>query len=228
MAILSKNIQNGINLVYPTLLNDLADFLPIPAEQVYAKAKDGCSILCNEFKNWNGSREDFYRSENDCFLFDLAQLNTYESYWQSRIIPLNVFRDMNVLDFGCGIGTVSLFMGALQNKVQGYDVGAKVLEFAEFRRKRIGLSNVTFTDNLPTLSQFDLVVALDVLEHVEDLRGMILQLGEGMKSEAILYHYDSFYQDHPHPLHYRRPDEFFTWLEEAGFININDKWAIKR
>jgi len=74
--------------------------------------------------------------------------------------------DLDILDAGCGTG---LLLQQLQplGKVEGVDISEEALEFC---RKR-GLSNVRRADvlELPFEAEsFDMITALDVLEHLDD------------------------------------------------------------
>lgn len=72
-----------------------------------------------------------------------------------------------ILDFGCGSG---IFVSELQEKgydVHGVDISAEAIKFGELR----GIKNLSIQDShrldFPDAS-FDVVLSLDVLEHLED------------------------------------------------------------
>jgi 2-polyprenyl-3-methyl-5-hydroxy-6-metoxy-1,4-benzoquinol methylase len=86
----------------------------------------------------------------------------------------------NVLDFGCGSGVMLPFLAQHSNHVTAIDIDLVPLEHV---KKHIPLSkNVEVLDaNLTSLSQltpksFDLINALDVLEHVDDLTNTLREL----------------------------------------------------
>jgi 2-polyprenyl-3-methyl-5-hydroxy-6-metoxy-1,4-benzoquinol methylase len=86
----------------------------------------------------------------------------------------------NVLDFGCGSGVMLPFLASVSKKVVAADIDLLPLENM---KKHIPLApTVSIQDaskgalaQLPAAS-FDLIVALDVLEHVEDLSGTLSEL----------------------------------------------------
>jgi len=110
-------------------------------------------------------------------------LHTYEilyrieesHWWHSarRSIVLDWVRqryperhDLDILDAGCGTGLLMQQMQPL-GKVEGVDISEEALEFC---RKR-GLNNVRRADvlELPFEAEsFDMITALDVLEHLDD------------------------------------------------------------
>lgn len=75
-----------------------------------------------------------------------------------------------VLDFGCGTGellTVPLAQSFPEIKFVGVDDDRSSIEFA--REKNAGLGNLTFSypDELDQSARFDLIIASEVIEHVE-------------------------------------------------------------
>jgi hypothetical protein len=173
-----------------------------------------------------GSTEDFYK-DNELYLYDLTQWNAMPYYQGERLNPLTGTIDSTILDFGCGIGTALFFLASGNKALIGYDINKPALDFAEFRRKKLKLPNVSFTTECPDLAQFDLVIAIDTLEHIEDLKPLILKFGAEMKPGARLYHADMFVQEAGHPMHYDHSASIDSWLKEAGFIVFNKQWAIK-
>ena len=215
-------------LVQSSLLEDAAEFLDIPEALLLEKLGQDCAkLVADEWNQWKGSSEEFYK-QNESQLMDLIKFNLSDFYWTDRINPLKNERDKNILDIGCGIGTAALYLASNRNKVTGYEVNPKLLEFAKARQEKFGFSNVFFTDSLQSRYRFDLVVAIDVFEHIEDLHGFLLTLSDGMKSGAKLYHADVFETNEAYPMHFDHSESIDSWLEEAGFISFDKRWAIKK
>ncbi len=95
-----------------------------------------------------------------------------------------------VLDFGCGSGVMLPFLAPLSGEVVAADIDLVPLE--HMQRHVPVASNVHIRDasleamsELPAAS-FDLIVALDVLEHVKDLHATLTMLLHLMKRGAQL------------------------------------------
>lgn len=213
-------------VVQSTLVSDLAEFLKMSEEEVYGKLnRDPAKVVADEWTSWVGSKEDFYK-QNKSYIFDLAKFNHHPIYWSDKVAPVMSLKDKAILDIGCGIGSVALHLGRLRNTVIGYDVNPYLIEFCSFRNQKFGLGGVSFTTEFPDVSKFDYVLAIDVLEHIEDMERFLKELGRDMKKEARLYHVDSFKDDKP--MHLDHSAEIDKWLKDAGFIVWNSVWAIKR
>ena len=214
-------------LAQSTLLSDAAEYLKMTPEEFSTDILNNPPArLAKEWNEKQGSTEDFYR-ENKLQFLDLVLFNSQVTYWNDRINPVGGFRGKKILDLGCGIGTASIFLAQGRNEVVGYDLNQNLIDFCNFRKEKFGLSNVSFTTDMPDVSQFDVVLAMDLFEHIEDLHSFILELGK-MKPEARLYHADVF-EDHPehHPMHFDHSKNLDEWLKEAGFTVWDKRWSIR-
>lgn len=194
------------------IISDLSEFLNRP----FAEVRNDV-INCQAFQK-KGRTDDEW-------LYDLAQLNSYVAYFDQRLYPISQLHDHHILDYGCGIGTAAIFVSS-KNKVVGFDISKKSIEFANYRVKKRGFQNVEFTDKEPEdLSQFDIILLIDILEHFEDLHTFMLDLGKRVKRGTRLYHFNSFTQHIPE--HYDHSKEWPSILENAGFLSIDQLWSIK-
>jgi len=76
----------------------------------------------------------------------------------------------NTLDFGCGVGRLSLALAPHVGHVTGIDISAAHLVHARERADKTGVHNVTFAsidtiEGIDALDQFDLIISLIVLQH---------------------------------------------------------------
>jgi len=205
---------------------DLAEYLGKEVE-----VSEGFAIkqLADKWKDWQGTVEDFYKDPEIglLYLYDLVGFNSATFYKEQRLAGVKNADHLNILDIGCGIGTALLELCWKNKNLVGYDISDTVLNFARFRANKLGARNVRFTSEFPQIETFDLIIAIDTLEHIEDLRGFLLKIGEGMKEGARFYHYDCFWEHEVSPMHFDHSKNINEWLKEAGLVIFDNHWCIK-
>lgn len=94
-----------------------------------------------------------------------------------------------VLDFGCGSGVMSYIISGFAQRVVATDI-----EPASFHRMQGAVdfpSNIVFANVLELASEtyrrsFDAIIALDVLEHIEDLTGILRQFQTLLRPTGVV------------------------------------------
>jgi len=113
---------------------------------------------------------------------------------------------MRILDVGCGTGAVALDFGRY-GRVVACDRSRDAIAFARTRGVRDAVvsdaTHVPFAD-----ASFDLVLAFDVIEHVDDDRAMLTELGRVLRpGGAVAIHvpaWPSLWSRHDEVLEHRR------------------------
>lgn len=202
--------------------NDLAEYLNIPVSVIQEKALTANKRLAQE---WVERKDGIYH-DNEIYLFDLLALNASSS-WLPKVFPVLRTQSTNHLDIGCGIGTLCLLKTLQGHKSTGYDLNNACLDFARYRASKYALQTV-FTSAPVDYSEYDLITATDVLEHIEHLDLFIREIGSQAKPGTYLYHYDCFGFQDSNPMHFDHSSHIRNWLEDAGFEVITRQWAIKK
>ncbi len=204
--------------------DDLVEFIDKPREVIVEKMNQSEQTLKAKWET--GIKViDFY-TENEDYLYNLAWYNLHESYFAFCTNTLGFIQNKRILDIGCGIGTISFILAGQRNEVTGYDINPLLIDFCNFKKKKYSLEG-SFTTEKPDYSQFDVILAIDVLEHIEDLHGFLKELGSGMKKGAVLYHDDCWGCQNVNPMHFDHSKEIDLWLWEAGIIPLSNLWAAK-
>ena len=93
---------------------------------------------------------------------------------------------VRILDVGCGMGNISAPLASRGYSVLGIDVHAPSVEHAA---RTYVLPNLAFkaapVQSLD-LSQFDVIILTEVLEHVSNWKDMLRYMAGGMRSDALL------------------------------------------
>ncbi len=130
--------------------------------------------------------------------------------------------DLDILDVGCGTG-YNLTLLSRYGRAQGVDMSPEALEFC----RRRGVDQVTLhdADRLPFEDHsFDLLTAFDVIEHIEDDEGALLEFKRVLRPGGQLLIYTPalpwLYNEHDRIVHHKRRyrrAELEQKLQAAGY-----------
>ena len=106
---------------------------------------------------------------------------------QSSEKPLN---KINLLDIGCGGGLLSEPMCRLGANVVGIDASIKNIKVAKFHAKKNKLKinyKVTSPEKLKTNVKFDVILNMEIVEHVENIDFFIKESSKLLKKDGIMF-----------------------------------------
>ena len=101
--------------------------------------------------------------------------------------PLN---NVEILDIGCGGGLLSEPMCRLGAKVSGIDASEKNISIAELHAKKSNLDInyvCTSPENFKTKSRFDVILNMEIVEHVEDVDFFLKSCSKLLKKNGIMF-----------------------------------------
>ncbi len=100
------------------------------------------------------------------------------------------FQDLCILDMGCGGGLMSEALAAKGARITGVDASSQVIDVAQKHAKESGLDINYRVSTAEALAQekkrFDVIVALEIVEHVADLESFMRALSGLLKPEGLL------------------------------------------
>ena len=166
----------------------------------------------------------------DKHLADLSAWHlTSKEYIGSTLKLQQNFSQNMVLDFGGGIGTHALANAMSENVEHVFfvDINETNREFVKFRSKKLGLEQkISFHKSIEdsNLKNFDSIVCLDVLEHLEDPASQLDKFHEIMTENSVTILNWYFYKgdNNEYPFHIddeRVVTNFFETLQYK-FIEI--------
>jgi len=119
------------------------------------------------------------------YILDIA--SNYFKIGENKKLPL---KNLKILDIGCGGGLISEPMSRLGASVTGIDASDKNIQVAMSHAKKNNL-NInylnTVPENLKLKNEFDIILNLEVVEHVENLDLYLSSCFGLLKKEGIMF-----------------------------------------
>ena len=100
------------------------------------------------------------------------------------------FKNLNILDIGCGGGLLSEPMCRLGASVVGIDASKKNIGVATLHAKTNNLKidyRVASPEKLKTKIRFDVILNMEIVEHVEDIDFFIKESSKLLKKNGIMF-----------------------------------------
>ena len=99
-------------------------------------------------------------------------------------------KTINILDIGCGGGLLSEPMSRLGASVVGIDASKKNIEVAKFHAKKNKLK-INYICASPEIlkiqKKFDVILGMEIVEHVEDINFFIKKSSELLKKNGLMF-----------------------------------------
>jgi len=117
-------------------------------------------------------------------------LNVTSGYFKIDKNKKTPLKGLKILDIGCGGGLISEPMSRLGANVTGIDASDKNIEVAKLHAKKNNLNIIylnTVPENLKLKNKFDIILNLEVVEHVEDLDLYLSSCSDLLKKKRIMF-----------------------------------------
>ncbi len=156
------------------LMADLEKYTKKPEAELVQKLMMGQRLMREE---WNAKKpkkydeiKQFYK-ETENYLYDLTHYHLTERRQTDieKTAQVMFLKPKNVIDFGCGIGQQGLMLARKGIDVTLADLKSKTLDFAKYRFETHKVKfKIWETDieDMPPDKKYDVILALDVLEHI--------------------------------------------------------------
>jgi len=99
-------------------------------------------------------------------------------------------KKINILDIGCGGGLISEPMQRLGANVTGIDASIKNINIAKLHAKKNKL-NIKYLcsspEKLNTKNKFDVILNLEIIEHVEDVKFFLESCSKLLKKNGLMF-----------------------------------------
>lgn len=99
-------------------------------------------------------------------------------------------KGLKILDVGCGGGLLSEPLSRLGAKVTGIDASIQNIKVAKIHQKKSNL-NIKYVctppENFKNTEKYDVVLNMEIVEHVEDLNLFLKQTSKFLKKNGLMY-----------------------------------------
>jgi len=99
-------------------------------------------------------------------------------------------KNLNILDIGCGGGLLSEPMSKLGASVTGIDASETNINIAKIHSKKNKLKInyiCTSPEKLKINQKFDIILNMEIVEHVEDINYFITKSSQFLKKDGLMY-----------------------------------------
>ena len=132
------------------------------------------------------------------------------------------------LDFGSGVGSGALLFASAGVTMSLADVSSTLLNFARWRleRRQLSAQFIDLKKDVLPATGFDMVLAMDVFEHLLDPIEAVERLWGALRPGGLLFARIHAEEDAERPQHIVRDFEpTFTRMRELGFVEVwRDSW----
>ena len=99
-------------------------------------------------------------------------------------------KNISILDIGCGGGLLSEPMSRMGAKVVGIDASKKNINVAKYHAKKNKLNIdyiCSYPENFKKKKNFDVILNMEIVEHVEDLKLFIKETSKLLKKDGLMF-----------------------------------------
>ena len=113
-----------------------------------------------------------------------------KKYYKIKSNKSNSLEGLKILDIGCGGGLISEPMARLGAKVTGIDASEKNIKVAKLHSKKSNLQINYLScspENLNDLNEYDVILNLEIVEHVENVNLYINSCYKLLKNKGLMF-----------------------------------------
>jgi len=209
------------------VVEDLCTYTELPRERVVELLQRHHESFRSEWQSFPRliRSDHWYYLSSRTYIFANAIHLHGEDALLARLLNL-VPKGATALDFGGGTGNLALALAATGRHVAYAELSALQRDFVRFRVAHHGLADhvdvLDWWENFPHAS-FDVVFALDVLEHLPELEATLRgQLLPAVRPGGTLVEASPFVQSLSNPMHHEDAATRDDTLSALGFALVTD------
>ena len=145
------------------------------------------SRMADEWWDENGKFKPLHRFNPTRIQYIIDNCLEHFGLQKDKNTPLS---GLNILDIGCRGGLISEPMCRLGGKITGIDASEKNVKIARLHAEQNGL-NIDYQNKSPeqmnTKEEFDILLNLEVVEHVDDLNLYLKSCSKLLKKNGLMF-----------------------------------------
>lgn len=217
------------------MVDFIADYFKISKKETKFLLRSGGRLdaFFWHYLNSQGLQESFYKT-TPFYIYDLAfwHMTKYQRMFRSKIMEL---AHGKILDYGGGIGDLSLALRQKGFSVTYGDVDGQTFNFAKslFLKNNISVRMVNLLkENIG--DNYDTIICIDVIEHIENQKEVLALLVSRLNINGILIitnlEFNAMDQDQHqnHPMHIPIIFDAKKYLLDNGLKATEYPWAFVR
>ncbi len=184
-------------------------------------------------KDTNKKYYETYWNENTInYLYKSAGARWFDHLLTLTLEKISKKDITSIADIGCGVGNKTTMMARYfkKAKVVGYDFSKEGIEAAKkyHKIKNVSFATKDITKEEENKENFDLITAFDVLEHIEDWKGLTRKLAKVNNKYMLIS--SPIGRMRPYEVHighvrnFKRK-EIETFMESEGYKTVNTFYA---
>ncbi len=116
--------------------------------------------------------------------------NNFTYYSIIKTIKPFLTKEKNILDIGCGSGTLDFYLSSRCNYIKGIDISTKAINTCKYSAQNLKITNTEFQvaifpETLIEKENFDIVLCIEIIEHVAEERKAIKNINKYLKKGGI-------------------------------------------
>lgn len=142
----------------------------------------------------------------------------------NEFIPVEKGYGRSVLEIGCSIGGVASLLSDRGFKVFGSDISEYAVKNAKLLNPKANFLSFDVQHEIPLKQKFDIIIAFEVVEHLENPEGAIKNMISSLKKDGFLvistpYPYPWNYRDKTH-INLKYPSEWIKIMRKNKLKKI--------
>jgi SAM-dependent methyltransferase len=194
---------------------DLVLYTRKSEKEILLMLKDALAERNREWENYSETSVLNFHRSSEATIYCLIKWNSEEKYQEliKYISFICKSKRGKILDFGGGIGELSLELASNQLDVDFIEVPGNTLAFAKWRFKKRHYDIKTFT-SLNQVGKYDIIICLDVLETLEKPLAHLKKFYQLLNKEGLLILSVGKVGSASHPMNLEKNRSFLENLDE--------------